>query len=179
MQQTLLALLGLLIVTMLSFNQQRASMQNQHQAIQNEYSQMALGVARQVMTVVQAQGFGGRSGNAGSLDCLDDWDALGDCEKIRDFNDKNGVLIARLPPSQQPDPPFRFQVEVEVQPATLDDDGNVDADETVNWGNADYKEITVRVQDCQEWDSSDDDPCEEGSFLTQPVVFTEIAGDTE
>lgn len=57
MQQTLLSLLALLIVTLLSFSQQQSSIQGQHQAFRGELEQMALGVAMQTMEVVRARAF--------------------------------------------------------------------------------------------------------------------------
>lgn len=57
MQQTLLSLLALLIVTLLSFSQQQSSIQGQQQAFRAEIEQMALGVAMQTMEVVRARAF--------------------------------------------------------------------------------------------------------------------------
>lgn len=57
MQQTLLALLSLLIVTLLSLNQQQARIQGQQQAIRSELAQMALGVGMQTMEVIRARKF--------------------------------------------------------------------------------------------------------------------------
>ncbi|MFP4229068.1 MAG: hypothetical protein ACLFTE_09600 [Salinivenus sp.] len=57
MQQTLLSLLALLIVTLLSFSQQQSSIQGQQQAFRAELEQMALGVAMQTVAVVRARAF--------------------------------------------------------------------------------------------------------------------------
>lgn len=57
MQQTLLSLVALLIVTLLSFSQQQASIRSQQQTVRAEYEQMALGVAMQTMEVVRARAF--------------------------------------------------------------------------------------------------------------------------
>lgn len=57
MQQTLLSLLALLIATLLSFNQQQASIRSQQQAVRAEMEMMALGVAMQTMEVVRARDF--------------------------------------------------------------------------------------------------------------------------
>jgi hypothetical protein len=57
MQQTLISLLALLLVTLLSFNQQQASIQSQQQIVRAEMEQMALGVAMQTMEVVRARQF--------------------------------------------------------------------------------------------------------------------------
>jgi len=57
MQQTLLSLLALLIVTLLSFSQQQAGIQSQQQTVRAELEQMALGVAMQTMEVVRARDF--------------------------------------------------------------------------------------------------------------------------
>jgi len=57
MQQTLLSLLALLIVTLLSFSQQQAGIQSQQQTVRAELEQMALGVAMQTMEVVRARAF--------------------------------------------------------------------------------------------------------------------------
>lgn len=57
MQQTLLALLALLLATLLSFNQKQASLQSQGQTVRAEMEMMALGVAMQTMEVVRARAF--------------------------------------------------------------------------------------------------------------------------
>lgn len=178
MQQTLLSLLALLIITMLSFSQQHASMRSQQQQIQEEYQQMALGVAQQVMGTIQTKEFEG--GNPKD-NCLNGWDALGNCSKIWNFHtDETSTMEApdnssdNIIDARTPDTSFPFQVEVEVHHATVDGDGNVNRTS----GNSDYKEVNVRVQDCQDADPSDGVPCDGESLMDQPIVLTEVVGDT-
>ena len=136
---------------------------------------MALGVARQVVEIVQAQKFEG--GNPQD-DCLDGWDALDNCGKMWHFHtDETSTMDSsdNILPARTPNRSFSFQVEIEIHHATLNNDGSVER--TSN--KSDYKEIRVRVQDCQEGDPSDNNPCDGDSFLTQPIVLTEIVGDTE
>lgn len=57
MQQTLLALVAMLIATFLSFNQKQAVVQHQSQVVRAEMEQMALGAAGQAMQVIQSRAF--------------------------------------------------------------------------------------------------------------------------
>lgn len=66
MQQTLLALVALLIATMLSFNQKQASLQGQQQVVRAELEQMALGVATQSMQMIRARAFDAATRTASS-----------------------------------------------------------------------------------------------------------------
>jgi hypothetical protein len=57
MQQTLLSLLALLIVTFFSFSQQQTNIRSQKQAVRAELEQMALGVGMQTMEVIRSRTF--------------------------------------------------------------------------------------------------------------------------
>lgn len=72
MQQTLLSLLALLLVTLLSFNQQQASIQSQQQIVRAEMEQMALGVAMQTMEVIREREFDARTEIYSESEILDD-----------------------------------------------------------------------------------------------------------
>jgi hypothetical protein len=72
MQQTLLSLLALLLVTLLSFNQQQASIQSQQQIVRAEMEQMALGVAMQTMEVIRAREFDAKTEIYSESEILDD-----------------------------------------------------------------------------------------------------------
>jgi hypothetical protein len=57
MQQTLLALLAILLATFLSFNQKQGIVQSRSQVVRAEMEQMALGVAKQAMQTIRSRAF--------------------------------------------------------------------------------------------------------------------------
>jgi hypothetical protein len=195
MQQTLLALLGLLIVTLLSFSQQQADVRSQQQAIRAEYQQMALGVAKQSIEAIRAREYFDRAvriyddpdvedftkesdSEWGGDDCIrqnefvSNPDGGHDCTAIEDFHDEtmamenaDGLIVLPMPGGT-----VRFEVEFEVHYA--EEDGSKIA--RASSGPTGMKEVTVRVQDCQDQDSSNSDSCDGEPLLPQPIVFSEV-----
>ncbi|MFB6272765.1 MAG: hypothetical protein ABEL51_07730 [Salinibacter sp.] len=194
MQQTLLALLGLLIVTMLSFSQQQANIRSQQESIRTEYRQMALGVAKQTLEVIRARTFdqaiekgaedveqftGESSSDWGGKECITDGQFTNNCSAIEHFHDDKTLTMENADGTVQvqiPDHAIRFRVEVEVHYA-IEEGGEI---ERASSGEAPtrLKEVTVRVQDCQDGTPSDGDPCDGEPLLSRPVVFSEIFGYT-
>ena len=194
MQQTLLALLGLLIVTLLSFSQQQADVRSQQQAIRAEYQQMALGVAKQSIEAIRAREYFDQAvrerddpnvedfteesdSEWGGDDCIrqnefvSNPDGGHDCTAIEDFHDEtmamenaDGLIVLPMPGGT-----VRFEVEFEVHYAEEDD-----SIERTSDGPTGMKEVTVRVQDCQDQDPSNSDPCDGEPLLPQPIVFSEV-----
>lgn len=197
MQQTLLALLGLLVVTMLSFSQQRAGLQNQQQAIEREYRQMALGVAKQSIAAVQArphfdgvlkadpeaevEDFSNES-SWGGKNCIqpeEDGEIQSACSAIEDFHDdgtlemnnSDGTIAVQIP-----DHTILFQVEFEVNYVEENGDELVRNDSGTPTR---LKEVTVRVQDCADEDPSNGNlSCDGEPILNRPIVFSEVIGYT-
>jgi hypothetical protein len=195
MQQALLALLGLLIVTLLSFSQQQADVRSQQQAIRAEYQQMALGVAKQSIEAIRAREYFDRAvriyddpdvedftkesdSEWGGDDCIrqnefvSNPDGGHDCTAIEDFHDEtmamenaDGLIVLPMPGGT-----VRFEVEFEVHYAEEDGSKIVRASS----GPTGMKEVTVRVQDCQDQDSSNSDSCDGEPLLPQPIVFSEV-----
>jgi hypothetical protein len=185
MQQTLLAFLALLIVTILSFNQQRANIRSQQESIRAQYRQAALGVAKQTHAAIRTRSFDQdtesftpeSSSNWGGKDCIhDDKDRRFDnnCSAIEHFHDDtttdmdnaDGIIRTRVPGDS-----LNFQVEVEVH--YVKDTGSkiVRASSTTR-----LKEVTVRVQDCRDGDPSDGDPCDGSSILPTPISLVKVLG---
>ncbi|MCS3632074.1 hypothetical protein [Salinibacter ruber] len=200
MQQTLLALLGLLVVTTLNFSNQRASMQRQHAAIEREYRQLALGVAKQSVEAVRNRPYFDQavrteddpgvssftsesSSQWGGDDCIRQGEIVSapdggnKCTAIEDFHsdrtqkmeNPDGTIPVRIPGKTVP-----FQIEMEVH--YVKQSGG----DLVRIGPGEQptrlKEVTVRVQDCQDKDGSDSVPCDGTSVLRSPVVFSEVIG---
>lgn len=189
MQQTLLALLGLLIITMLNFSQQQSRMRSQQQAIQAEYQQMALGVAKQTIEAVRNRTFDQALSNGetevenfteesssdwGGKDCIENHQFVNDCSAVEHFHDDESRAMDNadgLIEVQVPGHTVYFQVEVEVHYAEKEGSTLVRAD-AADAPTA-LKEVTVRVQDCPDGDS-----CEGSPFLDSPIVFSEVLGYT-
>ena len=200
MQQTLLALLGLLIITTLSFSQQQAAVRSQQQAIQAEYQQMALGVAKQTIEVARNRTFDQAisdgehkvenftdesSSDWGDRDCIrksnGDWrftkpSDSDPCSAIEHFHDDETQAMDNADgviEVEVPEHTVYFQVEMEVH--YMEEEGSklVRADEKTS-----LKEVTVRVQDCPDGSASGGDSCEGDPFLDPPIVFSEVLGYT-
>jgi len=193
MQQTLLALLGLLVVTMLSFSQQQANIRSQQQAFRAEYRQMALGVAKQTLGVIRTRAFDHAvkdgeedvenftkesSSEWGGKNCIDSEGNFSDtCSAIEHFHDDesrvmdnpDGMIQVKMPGHT-----LSFQVEIEVH--YVEEDGST----IVRVGPGDaptrLKEVTVRVQDCPA--ESAGDSCDGTPFLPSPISLTEVFGYT-
>ncbi|WP_263786614.1 hypothetical protein [Salinibacter grassmerensis] len=166
MQQTLLALLALMMATFFNFNQMKTELQKQRQVIRSEMEQMALGVGMQTMEVIRARAFdeatvGGtknritnpakfRSSFGGGMDCQ----AFGGdqpCDSVGDFHE----MVPSTETFETPEFDMGFTVEVEVR--------YLDASMQEVPGPTFRKEVVVYVQD------AGDDP-----FLTEPIRFSEV-----
>ena len=199
MQQTLLSLLALLIVTLLSFSQQQASIRSQQQVIEREYRQMALGVAKQSIEAIRAREyFDGvletdpdaevedfsieSSWDDKNKNCIqpkEDGKITGACTAIEDFHDDGTLEMNNFDGTiavQIPDHTLLFQVEVEVHYAEESGDELVRNDSGTPTR---LKEVTVRVQDCPDDNPSDGNlSCEGEPVLNRPIVFSEVIGYT-
>ena len=166
MQQTLLALLALMMATFFNFNQMKTNLQNQRQVIRAEMEQMALGVGMQTMEVIRARAFddatvGSTDGKitdptefTASFDGGNDCQAFGGddtCDSVEDFDE----MVPATVTFETPEFDMGFDVKVEVR--------YVDANMQVVPGPTFRKEVVIRVQDV-------------GSepFLTEPIRFSEV-----
>lgn len=170
MQQTLLALLALLIATFLSFNQKQATIQNQQQVLRAEMEQMALGVAAQTLQVVRARAFDDATVGLPSDSVVatsdftetpfttgNDCQAFGGsdtCDDVDDFHEMESATIPFTFPSGK----FDFAVDVRVR--------YVDSDLQPTGGTpSDRKEVIVEVQD---------DPSSGTPRLPEPIEYSEV-----
>lgn len=174
MQQTLLALLALLVTMFLSLGQMQSSLQYQDQSVRGEIEQMALGIAMQTIEVVRARAFDsavlGTGGdvvletsdfsdipNGLSKDCRlhpsQDAGSVQDCKAIEEFNETTGTV-----PFPLPEEPLQFEVEIEVQ--------YVCADLEPCSGPTDRKKVNVFVQDAPAAGRS--------PALPEPIRYSEV-----
>lgn len=171
MQQTLLALLAMLIATFLSFNQKQAAVQNQAQVVRAEMEQMALGVARQTMQVIRSRAFDRAtvgvpsdsivatsefedesSIQGGILDCS----ALGgtdECDDVDDFHGDTATVPFTFPTGS-----FEFKVDMKVRYVNADLD-------TTGVTKSNRKQIILEVQD---------NPSSGNPRLPEPIEYTEV-----
>lgn len=171
MQQTLLALVAMLIATFLSFNQKQATVQNQSQVVRAEMEQMALGVANQTMQVIRARAFDeatvglppdsvvatsdleSTSSIQGSVfDCA----ALGGtdtCDDIDDFHGDTATVPFTFPTGR-----FDFKVDIQVRYVTADLQPTGGATST-------RKQILLEVQD---------HPSSGKPRLPAPITYSEV-----
>ena len=157
---------------------------------------MALGVAKQSIEAIRAREYFDRAvrihddpdvedfteesdSEWGGDDCIrqnefvSNPDGGHDCTAIEDFHDDetmdmgnaDGFFVLPVPGGT-----VRFEVEFEVHYAEEDGSKIVRASS----GPTGMKEVTVRVQDCQDQDSSNSDPCDGEPLLPQPIVFSEV-----
>lgn len=166
MQQTLLAMLALMMVTFLNFSQMQSSLQNQKQVIRSEMEQMALGVAMQTMEVVRARAFdaatvGDDEDNISSVhDFTDsfttgrDCEAFGGADTCDDVDDFHEMVPATVP-FETPEFSMQFKVEIEVR--------YVNEDMVEVAGPTYRKEVIIKVQDERE-----------DSFLHEPITYSEV-----
>jgi hypothetical protein len=182
MQQTLLALLALLIATLLSFNQQQAQLRTQQQIVRAELQQMALGVAKQTMEVVRAQKFDEEVGSInienvpealtsasdfgkGACGALLSGAEAGGCEAVEQFHNQSGTVPFDLP--DRPSAPsggnaFNFEATVKVYYVCSDMER---ASEGGCTAPTRRKEVVVEVQD---------QPDDGAPRLQSPVTFSEV-----
>ena len=133
MQQTLFALVALMVLTFLSFNQQQSFMRVQGEMVDMEMEVMASGVALQVMEYIARKDYdevtkdGNRIDNvnaltaassfgAGGMPCKvypfsEDKSAYGDCDDLNDFHD---MPLEPVPFILQDDTLY-FNVTVQIQ----------------------------------------------------------------
>jgi hypothetical protein len=174
MQQTLLAMLALMIVSVLSFNQKRAQLYAQQGAVRAEIEEMAMSVAQRSMEVVSARAFdettterasglpvdlsaltGGpacEEGAGSTCDCQ----AFGGtrtCDDIDDFHNMEPATMSFALPSGEVD----FTVTVRVR--------YVDVDLRPISGPSQQKEVTVSVQHAPEAGPP---------LLPKPIRHTEV-----
>lgn len=184
MQQTLLALLAMLVATLLSFNQMQASLQSQEQTVRAETEMMALGVAMQTMEVVRARAFDaategadsdyldpeedgfsvkadGNFGAAGNCTLYIDEsgkafpDGSVDCDVIEEFHETEGVVPFPL----AGDSSFDFNVDIDVYYVCANLERATDGSCTAPTGR---KEVVVHVQDV------------EPHRLSEPIKYSEV-----
>jgi hypothetical protein len=176
MQQTLLALLALMIATMLNFNQMQAQIRTDQQAVRAELHQMALGVAMESMEVVRARAydevtnkdkdeitvpddfsppgeFGDGSNGSRKCKAFHDGSDVSECYDIDDFH----KMEPATKQFELPDAQFDFRIEMEVRYVNADLD-------PVN-AKTRWKEVIISVQDVQ--DDGD-------SIMTRPITFSEV-----
>lgn len=169
MQQTLLALLALLIATLLSFNQKQAAVQNQGQVVRAELEQMALGVAAQSTQIIRARAYDAATAGvpsdslvptsefADSFPTGKDCEVFGGgtpCDVVDDFHEMGTATV----PFTFPTGSFDFAVDVEIQ--------YVDANLDSTGSRTDQKKIIVRVQD--------DPPSGTDPRLAEPIQYSEV-----
>lgn len=182
MQQTLLALLALLIATFLSFNQMQSDVHSQRLTVQGELQQMALGVAMQTMEVVRARAFDAATVGVPDeeyLDPKDDGFALKsngefgvtgdcklhsggtgvDCTTIEEFHGTTGDVPFLLAGSSFP---FNIAIEVHYVCSNLER-----ADESAECSAPTArKEVVLKIQDAQ--------PDGEPHRLYEPITYSEV-----
>ncbi len=165
MQQTLLALLALMMATFFNFNQMQTELQKQRQVIRAEMEQMALGVGMQTMEVIRARAYddatvGATSKITDPTEFVDsfvegkDCQAFGGsqtCDSVGDFDE----MVPATVMFETPEFDMGFVVEVEVR--------YVNASMEVVAGPTFRKEVVISVQD------AGDDP-----FLPEPIQFSEV-----
>lgn len=177
MQQTLLALVAMLIATLLSFSQQQAAIQQQQQVVRAEVQQMALSVAQQSMEVIQARAFDAATEDLSSDETIDDpakfssapftsnndCEAFGgsdECGDVDDFHEmKTATVSYPLPGGRQ----FDFSVDVRLR--YVNKDLKCTHDDCTSGPKSFRKEVTIFVQDI---------PSGEESRLSQPIEYSEV-----
>lgn len=172
MQQTLLALVAMLIVTFLGFNQKQAHIRNQQHVVRAELTEMALSVAQQSMEVVQARAFDDATVGLPPDSTITDstkfssspftsgnhchaFEGSDMCDDVDDFDEMvTGVVPFPLPGGHE----FDFDVDVRVR--------YVDENLQPTGGAKSFrKEVTIFVQDRV---------ASGGSRLYQPIEYSEV-----
>lgn len=170
MQQTLLALVALLIATLLSFNQKQALVQNQSQVVRAEVEQMAIGVAAQTMQVIRARAFDAATAGVPSDSLVptsefssfpfttgNDCEAFGGTDTCDDVDDFHEMVTATIP-FQVPSGTFDFDVDAEVR--------YVDEDLQPTGGSrTSRKKVILKVQDA---------PSSGEPRLPEPIQYSEV-----
>lgn len=172
MQQTLLALLALMTVTFLSFNQTRSKLQHQRQVVRSEMEGMAASAALQTIEVIRARAFDAKTinvpkdeidgpsdftdpdfttGNRCKVFVPDDESGGVSCNDVDDFHKMKTATI----PFKTPEFEVQFEVDVEVQYVNQ----NLKPVDQRTY----RKKVVVKVQDKRE------DP-----YLPNPIQFSEV-----
>ena len=167
MQQTLLALLALMVATFFSLTQMQSGLQKQEEVMQAEMKEMAIGVATQTLEVVRARAFDEKTIGVSKDKVTDPENDLtssfpankhctafggGDtCDSIEDFNNMQTATV-----------PFEasgFKVEFEVDATVryVDENMQPTSDPTFR------KEVVFEIQDKR------DDP-----YIKKPIRFSEV-----
>ena len=169
MQQTLLALLALMTVTFLNFNQMQSKQHHQRQVIRSEMEGMAASVALQTVEVIRARAFDAKTADtpkdeiSSPSDLSDpDFTTGNQCEvffpengaECNDVDDFHKMKTATIP-FKTPEFEIQFKVDVEVQYVNQ---SLQPVDQRTY-----RKKVIVKVQDKR------DDP-----YLPTPIQFSEV-----
>lgn len=171
MQQTMFALVALLIATLLSFNQKQAAVQHQQQVFQAEMTQMALGVANHAVQIVRARAFDVATAGVTSDSIVAtsnftetpfitgyDCQPFGGGDTCNDIDDFHEMVTATVP-FDYPGGSFDFDVDIEIKYV----DSNL---QPTGGTRTSRKKIIVKVQD---------DPASGGSpRLPEPIEYSEV-----
>ena len=191
-QQTLYALLGLIVATSFSFTVLERHAHLQRQAITREVEEMAGSVAVEVMEVIRGRAFdrttapgGGAKGTTadlglfdynGSADhfskaftCYDNGNKrwlVNKCDDIDDFDDLNGADPAVIPFAMGEDEVVYFQIDVEVEYVSVETGTDGKKIFERHNGPTFYKRVTVKVQD--KWGDK------VGMYVPTPVELSRV-----
>jgi len=167
MQQTLLALLALMVVTLFSLTQMQSRLQDQREVFQSEMKEMAIGVATQTLEVVRARAFDENTIGV-PKDSITSPSALTSppfdtgkhckafggpdtCDDIDDFHEMKPAIV----PFQAPDFTVDFKVRAKVRYV----DASLNPVSTPTF----RKEVVFKIQD------TGSDP-----YIKEPITFSEV-----
>ncbi len=168
MQQTLLALLALMVATLLTLTQMQSRLQDQREVFQSEMKEMAIGVATQTLEVVRARAFdentiGVPKDSITSPSALTEpssfetgkhckaFGGTDTCDDIDDFNEMSPVTV--------PFEALDFTVDFEVRAEVRYVDASLNPVSTPTF----RKEVVFKIQD------TGPDP-----YIKEPVTFSEV-----
>ena len=167
MQQTLLALLALMMATFLNYSQMQADLQHQREVVRSEMQEMAAGIAMQTMEVIRARAFDEEVADGEEIDepsdlSDPDFDTGNQCqaffegsgEVCNDIDDFHKMETATVPFNA---PEFDMQFAVDVVVRYVDHSMEPVDERTYR------KEVIIKVQDKRE------DP-----YLHEPIRFSEV-----
>jgi len=172
MQQTLLALVALMTVTFLNFNQMQSKLHHQREVVRSEMEGMAASVALQTIEVIRTRAFDAKtegmskddidgpgaftdweftSGNRCEVFVPDDEEGGVECNDVDDFHEMETATISFKTPEFE----VQFNVDVKVRYVNK-------AMKSVDYPTY-RKKVIVMVQD------KGDDP-----YLPSPIRFSEV-----
>ena len=169
MQQTLLALIALMTVTFLNFNQTQSKLHQQREVVRSEMEGMAASVAMQTLEVIRARAFDAKTVDVSKdeIDSASDFSDADfsegsrcevffpedgvDCDDVDDFHKMETATI----PFKTPEFEVQFYVDVEVQYVNK-------SLQPVSYPTY-RKKVVVKVQDKGE------DP-----YIPKPIQFSEV-----